>query len=127
MWVFAGEVGRVLIFDSLLLFNFYVLFFSILFQILFPLRLLQIIEQNSLCFTVGPCWLSILNIAVAIGLLLVLLYYPFNVCEVEVGHRCAPGLDSWCPSSGVKFKLCSHPDTPRTKLVAKTELCQSKE
>ena len=127
MWVFAGEVGRVLIFDSLLLFNFYVLFFSILFQILFPLRLLQIIEQNSLCFTVGPCWLSILNIAVAIELLLVLLYYPFNVREVEVGHRCAPGLDSWCPSSGVKFKLCSHPDTPRTKLVAKTELCQSKE
>ena len=32
---------------------------SILFQILFPIRLLQNIEQNSLCYTVGPCWNSL--------------------------------------------------------------------
>ena len=38
---------------------------SILFQILFPFRLLHNIEQSSLCYTVGPCWLSILNIAVS--------------------------------------------------------------
>ena len=37
---------------------------SILFQIPFPFRLLQNIEQCSLCYTVDPCWLSILNIAV---------------------------------------------------------------
>ena len=37
---------------------------SILFQILFPFRLVQNIEQSSLFYTVGPCWLSILNIAV---------------------------------------------------------------
>ena len=37
---------------------------SILFQILFPFRLLLNIEQRSLCYTVGPCWLSILNIVV---------------------------------------------------------------
>ena len=37
---------------------------SILFQILFPFRLLQNIVQSSLCYTVGSCWLSILNIAV---------------------------------------------------------------
>ena len=37
---------------------------SILFQILFPCRLLQDIEQSFLCYTVGPCWLSILNIVV---------------------------------------------------------------
>ena len=30
----------------------------------FPIRLLQNIEQCSLCYTVGPGWLSILNIAV---------------------------------------------------------------
>ena len=36
---------------------------SILFQILFPFRLLQSIEWSSLCYTIGPCWLSILNIA----------------------------------------------------------------
>ena len=35
---------------------------SILFQILFPFRLLQNIEQSSLCYIIGPCWLSILNI-----------------------------------------------------------------
>ena len=34
------------------------------FQILFPFRLLQNIEQISLCGTEGPCWLSILNVAV---------------------------------------------------------------
>ena len=37
---------------------------SILFQILFPMKLLQNIEQNFLCYTVGPCWLCILNTAV---------------------------------------------------------------
>ena len=39
----------------------------------------------------------------------------------------APGLDSWCLSSGLKLKLCFHPDTPRTKLVAETELCRSRD
>ena len=29
----------------------------ILLQILFPLKLLQNIEQSSLCYTVGPCYL----------------------------------------------------------------------
>ena len=37
---------------------------SILFQIIFPFRLLQNNEQNTLCYSVDPCWLSILNIAV---------------------------------------------------------------
>ena len=37
---------------------------SILFQILFPIRLLQNIEQSSLCYTACPCWISILNIVV---------------------------------------------------------------
>ena len=35
---------------------------SILVQILFPFRLLHNIKQSSLWYTVGPCWLSILNI-----------------------------------------------------------------
>ena len=30
----------------------------ILFQVLFPYRLLQDIEYGSLCYTVGPCWWS---------------------------------------------------------------------
>ena len=34
-------------------------YISILFQILFPYRLLQNIEYSSLCYTVAPCWLSI--------------------------------------------------------------------
>ena len=35
-----------------------------LFQVLFPFKLLQSIEQSSLGYTVGPCWLSILCILV---------------------------------------------------------------
>ena len=37
---------------------------SILFQIIFPFRLLHNIKQSSLYYAVGPCWLSILNMAV---------------------------------------------------------------
>ena len=37
---------------------------AILFQIFCPFRLLQNIEQHSVCYTVGHCWLSILNVAV---------------------------------------------------------------
>ena len=35
---------------------------SILSQTLLPSRLPHNIEQSSICYTVGPCWLSILNI-----------------------------------------------------------------
>ena len=41
-----------------------VIHISTLFQILFPYRLLQSIEQSSLCYTVGPYQLSILYIVV---------------------------------------------------------------
>ena len=41
---------------------------SILFQIILPFKLLQSIEQSSLCCTVGLCLLSILNIVVCIQL-----------------------------------------------------------
>ena len=46
-----------------------------------------------------------------------------RVLVIEVGDRLALGLDSWYLSSGVKVKLCSHPDSARTKLVAEAELC----
>ena len=38
----------------------------IIFQILFPYRLLQNIEYSSLCYTVGPCWLFTLYIVVCV-------------------------------------------------------------
>ena len=41
---------------------------SILFQVLFSFTLLQNIELSSLCCTVAPCWLSILNIAVCMSI-----------------------------------------------------------
>ena len=56
-----------------------------LFQIIFLFRLLQNIEQSSLCYTEGPCWLSILNIEVCTcesqtpGLSLPLLYNYHNL------------------------------------------------
>ena len=40
------------------------LYESIVFQIMFSFRLLHNIEQSSLCYIVGPYWLSILNIVV---------------------------------------------------------------
>ena len=36
------------------------------FQIIFPYSLLQNVEYSFLCYTVGPCWLSILCIVVCI-------------------------------------------------------------
>ena len=36
----------------------------IIFQIIFHYKLLQDIEYRSQCYTVGPCWLSILYIVV---------------------------------------------------------------
>ena len=50
---------------------------SILFQVLFPFRLLQNIEQSSLCYTVGPCWLSILNLCI---------YVKFIVMKINSGE-----------------------------------------
>ena len=44
----------------------YVYMLSVLFQVIFPFRLSHNIEQSSLCYTVGPCWLSVLNIAVCV-------------------------------------------------------------
>ena len=35
-----------------------------LIEIISPLGLLQTIELSSLCYTVGPCWLAILNVYV---------------------------------------------------------------
>ena len=52
---------------------------SMLFQILFPFRLLQNIEQSPLCYMVGPCWLSVLN--VTLYTLLFSLLHKVNVIE----------------------------------------------
>ena len=55
---------------------------STLFQILFPFGLLQNIEQSSLCSTVGPCFLSVLNRAVCMCLSL-----PFENIIWFVSHK----------------------------------------
>ena len=41
-------------------------FFFSLFQILFPYRLLHNIEYSSLGYTVGACWLCMLNVVACI-------------------------------------------------------------
>ena len=38
----------------------------ILFRILFPYRLLQNIECSSMCYTVDPCWLSVIYIYIVV-------------------------------------------------------------
>ena len=64
---------------------------SILFQILFPIRLLHNIEQSSLCYTVGPCWLSILNTAVCTC--------QFWVKSIKLQNMGGPHLINWRPNS----------------------------
>ena len=44
----------------------YRIYIYILFYILFHYRLLHVIEYSFLCYTVGPCYLSILYIVVCI-------------------------------------------------------------
>ena len=56
---------------------------SILFQILFPIRLLRNIGPSSLCYTVGPCWLSTLSIAVCTC--------QSQTCMASAGVRCVRG------------------------------------
>ena len=51
--------------DSVIHIHVFVLYYS--FQILFPVRSLQDINQSSMCYIVGPCWLSILNTEVCTG------------------------------------------------------------
>ena len=58
------------------------IYVPILFQILFPFRLLQNIEQSSLCYTVGPCWLSVSNIAV-------------YTCQSQTPNLSPPTLPPW--------------------------------
>ena len=60
---------------------------SILFQILFSFRLLQSIQQRSLCYTVGPCWLSILNIALCVHVSPKLAIYPFPHPSPPGSHK----------------------------------------
>ena len=54
---------------------------------------------------------------------ILILILTFGRVPNEVRDREASGLDSWCLSGGVKFKLCSHLDTPRAKPMAEAELC----
>ena len=71
---------------------------SIFFQILFPYRLLQNVEYNFLCYTVGLRWLSIL--------LIVCIYInPMCVC-VLVAQLCLTlcnTMDCSSPGSSVEF------------------------
>ena len=47
-----------------------------IFHVLFPYSLLQKLECSSLCYTVGPCWLSILYISSVYVNPKVLIYLP---------------------------------------------------
>ena len=59
---------------------------SIFFQILFPFRLLHNIEQSSLCYTVGPCWLSILILFICLWLRWVVSVRGLSLVAASGGH-----------------------------------------
>ena len=52
------------------------------FQILFPYRLLENIKNSSLCYTVGPCWLSILYLVVGLSISLYNIFFCSNNTEL---------------------------------------------
>ena len=54
-------------------------------SVLFPVRLLQNVEQSSLDYTVGPYWLFVLNIVVCISIPppIFPLWYPY-VCFLSL-------------------------------------------
>ena len=89
------------------------------FQILFPYRSLQSIEQSSLCYTVGPCGLPILYIVVCIRqsqpkFELPLTSHSANlVTKVQGIHLCDPecvpfSLSAHCTSSCAREGLVGH-------------------
>ena len=73
-----------------------------LFQIHFLIRVLQNIEQSSLCFTVGPCWLSILSVKVKL-----LSHVQFFATPWTVAYQAPPSMgfsrqEYW---SGLPFSI----------------------
>ena len=64
---------------------------SVLPQTPLPSRLPHNIEQGSLCYTVGPCWLTVLNIAVCISTFqyvynIAVCMYPFPILQLGFYH-----------------------------------------
>ena len=101
---------------------------SILCKILFPFRLLDNIEQSSLCYTVGPCWLSILNVAVCTcqsptfnvflpfplptrGLFPSNCYFLFFFSKLHFQLNKVTSSALWCWSWHPRRKRLSAPDT----------------
>ena len=92
-------------------------------QTLLPFRLPHNIEQSSMCYTVGSCWLSILNIAVHVHPKLdpVFWFFPFTpwvpaqaypswlVSKVALWRPRAPGCKAtaFSPNSGT-FKTVNY-------------------
>ena len=75
---------------------------SVLFQILLLIRVLQHIEQRSLCYAVGPCWLSILSVKVKL-----LSHVQFFATPWTVAHQAPPSMgfseqEYW---SGLPFSI----------------------
>ena len=58
-WVASHSLvtPRILACQTPLFMGFHIYLYLLFFYIIFPFRLLQNIEQSSLCYTVGPCWL----------------------------------------------------------------------
>ena len=75
----------------------------------------------------GTEWNQEYNIRETVAIIHTVVMMAWKNVSCGDRDRWAPGLDSWCLSSGLKLKLCSHPAAPRTKLEAEAELCWSKE
>ena len=85
------------------------------FNILFPYRLLQDIEYSSLCYIIGPCWLSALYVVVYIfkpqtnnlSLLFPFLFGNHKFCSMSLYLKTRA--HTWTAKSGKAPPLSQHP------------------
>ena len=115
---------------------------STLFQILFQYRLLQANEYSSLCYTVGPCCLSISYIVVCISEKAMATHsstlawkIPWteepgrlkSMGSLGVGHDWATSLSLWCIGEGNGNPLqCSCLENPRDRGACWAAVCGGK-
>ena len=90
------------------------------FSDLFPYKLLQNIEYSSLCYTVGPCWLSLLHMKVKVAQSCLNLSMEFSRHEYWSG---LPFPSPHLPNPGIKPRsLALQADSIPTEPLGKPHL-----
>ena len=73
-----------------------VIYMYLLFQILFPYKLLQDTEYSSLCYAVGACWLPILFYILCVNPRLIIYPSPLSALVTIILFSMSVGLFLFC-------------------------------